>query len=68
MRRTLSLIPLLAALLFTSSAPPARACEINPATGVTSCCKVCKGGKACGDSCIARNKSCNKGRGCACNG
>jgi hypothetical protein len=29
---------------------------------------VCKEGKACGDSCIARNRTCNKGSGCACNG
>jgi hypothetical protein len=32
------------------------------------CCKVCSKGKACGDSCIARWKTCHKGRGCACNG
>ena len=32
------------------------------------CCKVCKKGKACGNSCIARNKTCHKGRGCACDG
>jgi hypothetical protein len=34
----------------------------------SGCCKVCKKGKACGDSCIARNKTCHKGRGCACDG
>ena len=33
-----------------------------------ACCKVCKAGKACGDSCIARDKACKKGRGCACDG
>jgi len=33
-----------------------------------SCCKVCKTGKACGNSCIARDKTCHKGKGCACNG
>lgn len=33
-----------------------------------SCCKICRKGKACGDSCIARNKVCHKGLGCACNG
>jgi hypothetical protein len=33
-----------------------------------SCCKVCKGGKACGDSCIASGTTCNVGNGCACNG
>ena len=33
-----------------------------------ACCKVCKAGKACGDSCIARDKACSKPKGCACNG
>jgi hypothetical protein len=31
-----------------------------------SCCKVCTKGKACGNSCIARSKTCHKGVGCAC--
>ena len=31
-----------------------------------ACCKICRKGKACGDSCIARDKSCRKGAGCAC--
>ncbi|MCY1012032.1 hypothetical protein OV079_42105 [Nannocystis pusilla] len=30
------------------------------------CCRYCSTGKPCGDSCIARNKTCRKGRGCAC--
>ena len=34
----------------------------------TRCCKFCKQGKACGDSCIAKNKKCSKAKGCACNG
>lgn len=33
-----------------------------------ACCKICRKGKACGDSCIARYKTCHKGPGCACNG
>ena len=33
----------------------------------SQCCKVCDKGKACGDSCISRDKQCHKGRGCACN-
>ena len=33
-----------------------------------SCCKVCRTGKACGDSCISRDKTCNSPPGCACNG
>lgn len=37
-------------------------------SGGSSCCKVCRSGKACGDSCIDSSKSCNVGRGCACNG
>lgn len=34
----------------------------------SSCCKVCKDSKACGDSCIPNNQSCSKYSGCACNG
>ena len=33
-----------------------------------SCCKVCTGGKACGDSCIGKTETCTKPGGCACNG
>ncbi len=32
------------------------------------CCKVCKKGKACGNSCIAKSKTCHKPPGCACDG
>lgn len=32
------------------------------------CCKTCTKGKACGDSCIAWDKDCTKGPGCACDG
>ncbi len=31
------------------------------------CCRMCRRGKACGDSCISRSKRCRKPRGCACN-
>jgi hypothetical protein len=30
-------------------------------------CKVCRKGKACGDSCISRQYTCHKPPGCACN-
>lgn len=33
-----------------------------------ACCKVCRKGKACGDSCISRTYTCRKGVGCACDG
>ena len=35
---------------------------------VQACCKVCRAGKACGDSCISKDKTCHKPPGCACNG
>lgn len=38
------------------------------ATLYAACCKTCHTGKACGDSCISREKSCHKGPGCACDG
>lgn len=40
----------------------------SAATGAISCCKVCRAGKACGNSCISRDKECHKGKGCACDG
>lgn len=33
-----------------------------------SCCKTCRKGKACGNSCISKAKSCRVGQGCACDG
>lgn len=35
---------------------------------LAACCKVCRKGKACGNSCISRSYTCHKGKGCACNG
>lgn len=33
-----------------------------------ACCRVCKKGKACGNSCISKSKTCRKSPGCACDG
>ena len=33
---------------------------------IAACCKTCRKGKACGDSCISKSKTCKKGVGCAC--
>ena len=44
--------------------PTASASNADP----LECCKVCRKGKACGDSCIARKKTCTKPPGCACDG
>jgi len=35
-------------------------------TVAQACCKVCRKGRACGDSCIARGKTCTRPPGCAC--
>jgi len=45
-------------------APTAPAATCIPAD---KCCRVCDAGQACGNTCIAANKTCHKGRGCACN-
>lgn len=56
---------------------PARSPEFLASLGLTqptaavaqqSCCKICRAGKACGDTCIARDKVCHVGPGCACDG
>jgi hypothetical protein len=45
---------------------------VNPCNAAfaasVACCKTCSKGKACGNSCIARNKTCHRPRGCACDG
>ncbi len=35
---------------------------------LAACCKVCRKGKACGNSCISRDKACHQPPGCACDG
>ena len=39
-----------------------------PPTPTRNCCRICRRGKACGNSCIARNLTCRQPPGCACNG
>ena len=43
-----------------------RGKRLAPAA-VKSCCKICRKGKACGNSCIRRTYTCRKAPGCACN-
>lgn len=53
------------------SAPPIGSSplfDVAPAPAPEECCKVCHKGKACGDTCIARDKICRAGPGCACDG
>ena len=49
----------------TTTCPTATAPTPTP---TPTCCKVCTGSKACGDSCINVNYTCTKPAGCACNG
>ena len=52
--------------LGTVSLTGAAAPVCGTAYAAEACCKKCSKGKACGDSCIARDKKCTKGKGCAC--
>lgn len=65
-RRILRIASLAIPLVLTAAAAPVLAC--SDSTGPDGCCKVCRDGKACGDSCISKTDSCTKGPGCACNG
>jgi hypothetical protein len=62
MRRRIAL----AILLLLPTAPTLPSCGGDSPT--SGCCKVCTTGKACGDTCIDADKTCNVGPGCACNG
>lgn len=42
--------------------------DAEPTIWKAACCKVCRKGKACGNSCISRSYTCRKGPGCACDG
>ena len=56
---------MLAAALLALTVPITAASPVCAAEG---CCKVCKAGKPCGDSCIAKTSKCTKPKGCACQG
>jgi hypothetical protein len=40
--------------------------QIERATAQKQCCKVCKKGKPCGDTCIEKSDVCHVPPGCAC--
>jgi hypothetical protein len=40
----------------------------SPHAVAQACCKICRQGKACGDTCISRNDECHVPPGCACDG
>lgn len=56
-----------------TTSPATKPSTTLPATApeqIAACCKICRKGKACGDSCIRRDYTCRKGKGkgCACDG
>jgi hypothetical protein len=53
-------------LAISASVPLAACGGGNSASAGGACCKVCSEGKACGDTCIEKTKTCNTGGGCAC--
>lgn len=57
------LLSLLLALIAPDTQPEPECASAPDAI----CCKTCKKGKACGDTCIAKDDVCDKPKGCACN-
>ena len=49
-----------------ASAESAAGHEVPSCVPRALCCKMCKKGVACGDSCVSGRYSCQKERGCAC--
>lgn len=66
----LSIIALLAFATVPGLALRPTSADVVDGLGVEDpkrkCCKICRKGKACGDSCIARDKKCHEPPGCAC--
>jgi hypothetical protein len=63
-----ALTPVVAADTLLADALPVSKLSLDGGAPVyaQTCCKTCRKGKACGNSCIARWKTCHKGVGCAC--
>jgi hypothetical protein len=62
--RILRVVPL---ALITASTPLVAACNDSSGPG-SGCCKICREGKPCGDTCISKTDTCHVGAGCACQG
>lgn len=55
---------IVAATQARESAPVTQPPPVPPSR--SNCCRVCSTGKACGNSCIARSRTCRQPPGCAC--
>jgi hypothetical protein len=64
----------LAQIIGQELAPKVRLASVQPGLltelvlQTAQCCKICRKGKACGNSCIKRSYTCTKPPGCACDG
>jgi hypothetical protein len=66
MRKVIAILRAIPLLLLTAGAPVVGlACKDSTSPG---CCKVCKTGKPCGDTCISKTETCHTSGGCACQG
>lgn len=53
-------------IVFTNGSDPPQDLWSEDAAPEKRCCRVCRVGKACGNTCIARNRVCHTPPGCAC--
>lgn len=65
MRRVSWLLPL---LLTAAIAGSSAACSSSTEPSGGGCCRVCRTGKPCGNTCISRSDTCRTSGGCACAG
>jgi hypothetical protein len=56
----------LASVIPTGSHVSTQTHALWPPSTAIACCKYCHKGKACGNTCIARDKTCQRPPGCAC--
>lgn len=66
-RRAWRIVRMMPLVLVTASSPLLTACKDSSGPG-GGCCKICRTGKPCGDTCISRTETCHVGAGCACQG
>ena len=66
MLRTLGLIGALALALVRPEVSNTAAVDRGHVALPEACCKHCHKGKACGNTCIARDEQCQRPPGCAC--
>lgn len=51
----------------SSEVEETRLPELSSSPAQNTCCRTCRQGKACGDTCISIDRTCHRAPGCACN-